>query len=153
MCCFNVFHYVFVSYNMNENNQDFDMDINDAIDLNKLAQLISSTDLKHENTTSSILKQPKKVSIKSPTSSDTNELTKINTSINKGNGSSTKKNITEEKSLNTNSSAVSDKFEMMGFSLPTQTLYLIIVLIVIAVALWYYTGEKTKKSKSKEDEE
>ena len=44
-------------------------------------------------------------------------------------------------------------FSMFGFTIPTQTLYLIIAILLIAVAIWYFTKPTEKASKKKKRHE
>lgn len=47
----------------------------------------------------------------------------------------------------------SDMFVFMGFSIPKQTLYLLIIVIIISVVIWYMTRDTTKPKKKRNDNE
>ncbi len=44
-----------------------------------------------------------------------------------------------------------NKIQIYGFSLPKQTLYLILILIIVGIIIWYLTSQKKKKSKEESD--
>lgn len=46
-----------------------------------------------------------------------------------------------------------DMINLMGLSIPKQTLYLLVVLIVIAIAYYYMTSTDKQKKKNKKDED
>lgn len=106
-------------------------------DLKQLSQLMSNDQSiqQTKQTQPTLQKVIKKVKIQSPPVSD---------------GSDCAPQISQPEQPQTLD--ISPNFELMGYVINKQTIYLLIILILIGVGIWFMTSEKSpKKGKNKEE--
>lgn len=133
-------------------------------DLKQLSQLMGESDGKIELPIQSIQqmpKVPKKVTIQSPPVSDSSDqpvLKKPRAPAIKQQTMQTQQmqQMQQEIKAVDDVSNISPNFELMGYVVNKQTVYLLIVLILIGVGIWFMTSQKnetdSKQKKSKKDE-
>jgi hypothetical protein len=59
----------------------------------------------------------------------------------------------QKNETNSDQLIASPNFELMGYVVNKQTIYLLIVLIIIAAGLWYVSSDSPKKKEKKDDKE
>lgn len=130
-------------------------------DLKQLSQLMEESDVKIELPIPQIQKLPKKVTIQSPQVSDSSDQP----TIKKPRGPQMQKQQIAPQmqkqqiaQVSEDISNASPNFELMGYVINKQTVYLLIVLIVIGIGIWFMTNQKNdteselKQKKIKKDE-
>lgn len=110
-------------------------------DLKQLSQLMSND----QQTQPALPKVIKKVKIQSPPVSEGSDVAPQH---------SKPPNTTQQTLPAQQPTDASPNFELMGYVVNKQTIYLLIVLILIGVGIWFMTSDKSpKKGKKKEEKE
>jgi ATP-dependent Zn protease len=111
-------------------------------DLKQLSQLIDTNESNQFAQQRTVPKIQKKVKIQTPPHSDSSEMStqQVQTQV-------PQQKPDVQQTLPDQSVNISPNFELMGYVINKQTIYLLIVLILIGVGLWFATADKPKSNK------
>lgn len=119
-----------------------DLNIND---LKQLSQLMSNNQTKPIQQTQEPLKKIlKKVKIQSPVVSESSDIAqqKIPKQISDKTPAESTQNLD-----------ISHNFELMGYVVNKETIYLLIILILMGVGIWFMTADKSKKKEKMKNDD